>query len=371
MEGNFMATRTTMATVPESSWSNNNGGAATTSANSGSAILNFVTGQGGKQEQQQQRADPDAWTRAGRQFASQREIYTRSLFRICLKFTTSEDEDEGKPEPATAYWTLYGRASTIGNAGPTSPQPDSICRRMDDSMTGPAAGIMSRLTDQDGEQAALLALRAAMTSGWHVRGDRGDAAIRVGKAKVFSTAKGGAAEGPGREAQILSMDADRWVLCKGASFAAGNSVFNVEDCSESKQKITVHCSKGPMRGKLIDIHASRCPYVFGRAHEADLCIMDRELSRRHGAILYVTGKKRGKPSGPGTFVLVDLESTVRIGMATVAHYSSLLLILIEFCFSDLACIYYYFTERIIHAFGRPLQPEGSRCIDYWRRVYRR
>jgi hypothetical protein len=107
------------------------------------------------------------------------------------------------------------------------------------------------------------------------------------------------------------MDADRWVLCKGASFAAGNSVFNVEDCSESKQKITVHCSKGPMRGKLIDIHASRCPYVFGRAHEADLCIMDRELSRRHGAILYVTGKKRGKPSGPGSFVLVDLESTVR------------------------------------------------------------
>jgi hypothetical protein len=337
MEGNFMATRTTMATVPESSWSNNNSnnnnGAATASANSGSAILNFVTGQGGKQDpqQQQQRADPDAWTRAGRQFASQREIYTRSLFRICLKFTTSEDEDEGKPEPATAYWTLYGRASTIGNAGPTSPQPDSICRRMDDSMTGPAAGIMSRLTDQDGEQAALLALRAAMTTGWHVRGDRGDAAIRVGKAKVFSTAKGGAAEGPGREAQILSMDADRWVLCKGASFAAGNSVFNVEDCSESKQKITVHCSKGPMRGKLIDIHASRCPYVFGRAHEADLCIMDRELSRRHGAILYITGKKRGKPNAPGTFVLVDLESTVRIGMAIGDQYSSLFL-LIGDCF---------------------------------------
>jgi hypothetical protein len=366
-----------MATVPEYSWSGNNnsggGGNGSGAANSGSAILNFVTG--GKQDAQPQRPDPDAWTRAGRQFASQREIYTRSLFRICLKFTTSEDEDEGKPEPATAYWTLYGRTTTIGNAGPTSPQPDSICRRMDDSMTGPAAGILSRVTDQDGEQPTLSALRAGMTTGWHVRGDRGDAAIRVGKAKVFSTAKGGAADGPGREAQILSMDADRWVLCKGASFAAGNSVFNVEDYSEAKQKITVHCSKGPMRGKLIDIHASRCPYVFGRAHEADLCIMDRELSRRHGAILYVTGKKRGKPAVPGSFVLVDLESTVRTLLLQESCIEDLHLFLYSLCdvLANLVSTLFKinFTERIIHAFGRPLQPQGSRCIDYWRRVYRR
>ena len=69
-----------------------------------------------------------------------------------------------------------------------------------------------------------------------------------------------------------------------------------------------------MRGKLIDIHASRCPFVFGRAHETDLCIMDRELSRRHGAIIYVPNRNgkssRGKVGG-GNFVLVDLGSTVR------------------------------------------------------------
>ena len=67
-----------------------------------------------------------------------------------------------------------------------------------------------------------------------------------------------------------------------------------------------------MRGKLIDIHASRCPYIFGRAHEADLCVMDRELSRRHGAILYLPERntKRANPV-KGNFVLVDLESTVR------------------------------------------------------------
>jgi hypothetical protein len=370
------ATRTTMATVPESSWnnanntntnSNNNnnnnnsvatgvGGGGTTSGGGSSgtaAIFSFVSGGGGNNNKPDTSAAAaaaaaatasargggtagagaeatESWSRAGRQFAAPREIYTRALYRLCLKFTTSEDEDEGKPEPATAYWTLYGRTTTIGNAGPTSPTPDSICRRMDDSMTGPAAGVLSRLVDADGEQAAALALRAGMTSGWYIRGDRGDAAVRVGKAKVFSTSKS-TEGGAGREAQVLSLDADRWVLCKGASFAAGNSVFNVEDCSEAKQKITIHCSKGPMRGKLIDIHASRCPYVFGRAHEADLCIMDRELSRRHGAILHVPARnnnnnsiinssngknqqqqqQRGKTNN-GNFILVDLESTVSL-----------------------------------------------------------
>jgi hypothetical protein len=189
------------------------------------------------------RADRDAWTRGGRQFASPREVYTRSLYRICLKFTTSEDEDEGKPEPATSYWTVYGRTCTIGNGVATSPTPDDICRRMDDSMTGPAAGILARLTDFDGEQSALHALRAGMTTGWHIRGDRGDAAIRVGKAKVFVTNSTNGEE-PRKEARLLSLDAQRWELCKGASFAAGNSVFNVEEVNDAKQKITIHCSKG-------------------------------------------------------------------------------------------------------------------------------
>jgi len=259
------------------------------------------------------RPEREAWTRGGKQFSSPREVYTRSLFRICLKFTTSEDEDEGKPEPATAYWTLYGRSTTIGNGGPSSHSPDDICRRMDDSMSGPAAGILSRLTDYDGEQAAAYALSAGMTSGWHIRGDRGDAAVRVGKAKIFGN----------REARTLSLDAERWVLVKGASFAAGNSVFNVEDVNESKQKITVHCSKGPMRGKHIDITAARCPFVFGRAHEADLCIMDRELSRRHGAVLFLPPVKNqgGKGGRKGTFILTDLESTNGSYMRMIGPYS--------------------------------------------------
>lgn len=301
-----------MATVPpESSYS----------GTAGSSLLDFVTGKQQQQQQQQQTMEnntisqpqppqPDAWTRAGRQFASHREVYTRSLYRICLKFTTSEDEDEGKPEPATAYWTVYGRTTTIGNAGPQSATPDSICRRMDDSMSGPAAGVLARVTDADGPAAAANALKAGMTCGWHILGERGDAAVRVGKAKVFTT-KNASGDGAGREAQILSLDADRWILCKDSSFAAGNSVFNVEDYNEAKQKITVHCTKGPMRGKIFDIHASRCPFVFGRAHEADLCIMDRELSRRHGAILYMPNRKNRKVNG-GAFVLVDLESTVRL-----------------------------------------------------------
>jgi len=264
--------------------------------------------------------ETEGWSRGGRQFASSREVYTRSLFRVCLKFTTSEDEDEGKPEPGTAFWTLYGRQTTIGNGAPSSHNPDDICRRMDDSMTGPSAGILARLSDFDGEQAAGYAFRSGMTTGWHIRGDRGDAAVRVGKAKVFSGKNG--PDGPMREAQILSLDADRWILCKGASFAAGNSVFNVEDVNEGKQKITIHCSKGPMRGKLIDIHAARCPFVFGRAHEADLCIMDRELSRKHGAIVYLPSRKnRGaKPTSIGSFVLVDLESTNGSYMRIVGPY---------------------------------------------------
>ena len=341
----------TMATVPESSWNN----AASTS----STLLNFVTGGGGAGKDtaaaNRGAAEAEVWTRGGRQFANPREIYTRSAHRVCLKFTTSEDEDEGKPEPATAFWTLSGRTTTIGNAGPTSPNPDSICRRMDDSMTGPAAGVLSRITDQDGEQAAQYALRSGFTTGWHIRGERGDAAVRVGKAKVFSSK-----DSSGREAQILSLDADRWVLCKGASFAAGNSVFNVEEHNEAKAKITVHCSKGPMRGKLIDIHASRCPYVFGRAHEADLCVMDRELSRRHGAILYLPDRnaKRGNPT-KGNFVLVDLESTVRSSV-------------MDFSFHRRCAFIYLLTfkirpaERIIHANGGALQSHGYGCIVDWR-----
>lgn len=305
-----------MAAVPESTWNNT----ATVGSGPPSGNGAPIPYNNGKQANaNQQQLDEQSWSRAGRQFAHPREVYTRALYRLCLKFTTSEDEDEGKPEPATAYWTLYGRTTTIGNAGPSSPTPDSICRRMDDSMTGPSAGVLARLTDADGEQAALHALRSGMTSGWYIRGDRGDAAIRVGKAKVFSTNK---VEGTVREHQILSLDADRWVLCKGASFAAGNSVFNVEDYNEAKQKITIHCAKGPMRGKLIDIPATRCPYVFGRAHEADLCIMDRELSRRHGAILYMTNRngKNPKNKGPGSFILVDLESTNGSYMRLVGPY---------------------------------------------------
>lgn len=245
------------------------------------------------------------WSRGGRQFSSSREVYTRGLYRVCLKFTTSEDEDEGKPEPATAYWTLYGRTTTIGNGIPNSQRPDDICRRMDDSMSGPAAGILSCLTDDDGEQAALLALRAGMTCGWHVRGERGDAAVRVGKAKVY-TKQAPDGSGATKEARLLTLDAERWALSDGASFAAGNSVFTVEEVNEKEQKLTIQCSKGPLRNKTIEVHARRCPFVFGRAHEADLCIMDRELSRKHGVILYV--RPQGRKNG--VFVLADLESTV-------------------------------------------------------------
>ena len=351
----------------------NNMNAATATTTAGS-ILSYVTGGGSKvannnstnsssnntnntsnMSTEQTRIETEnAWTLAGRQFSGSKEMYTRSLYRLCLKFTTSEDEDEGKPEPSTAFWTIYGVPCTIGNAGPTDPNPDSICRRMDDSMSGPAAGILSRITDQHGMPAVGYAMRSGATTGWHIRGERGDTAVRVGKAKVFSSKQPDAA---GREAQILSLDADRWVLCKGASFAAGNSVFSVEDHNEAKAKLTIHCSKGPMRGKVIDIYASRCPYVFGRAHEADLCVMDRELSRRHGAILYLPRKgnqaKTGSSNPPkGNFVLVDLESTVRI------------LTLRRHCFSkrdvklillNIVLFYFAYLEWIIYENGWSIQ----------------
>lgn len=199
-------------------------------------------------------------------------------------------------------------------------------------MTGPSAGVLTRLTDLEGEKAALHALKAAMTAGWHIRGDNGDAAVRVGKAKVFVPNKNtnnanninnnaAATDDTQKAARLLTLDGERWILCKGASFAAGNSVFNVEDVNDVKQKITVHCSKGPMKGKLIDIYATRCPYVFGRAHEADLCIMDRELSRKHGAILYIPSRAKGAKKGGGTFVLADLESTNGSYMRLVGPYT--------------------------------------------------
>jgi len=161
-----------------------------------------------------------------------------------------------------------------------------------------------------------------MTTGWHIQGEKGDAAVRVGKAKILAPADD---QGQEKAHKLLSLDAERWALCKGASFAAGNSVFNVEDVNEPKQKITIHCSKGPMRGKLIDIYAARCPFVFGRAHEADLCIMDRELSRKHGAIVFVPNRasvspKAGKKSS-GCFVLTDLESTNGSYMRLVGPYA--------------------------------------------------
>lgn len=397
-----------MATVPDTSWSSTangvvNGNAAaapgtTTTITAAGSLLSYVTGSRNNADSAQTSSnsksnsnvatsgmaiinnnnntntnsnnrslDTETWARAGRQFTTSKEIYTRSLFRLCLKFTTSEDEDEGKPEPATAFWTSFSRTSTIGNAGPGTPNPDSICRRMDDSMSGPASGILTRIVDADGEAAAEYALASGSTTGWHIRGDRGDAAVRVGKAKVFTSKQSDAA---GREAQILSLDADRWVLCKNASFAAGNSVFTVEDYNEAKCKITVQCSKGPMRGKLIDIHASRCPYVFGRAHEADLCVMDRELSRRHGAILYLPRKgsdgqqaARGNPT-KGNFVLVDLESTV----------CPLCMLLIAIPRRNVFLVYmilaltlsFLFSEWFVHANGGSLQQHGPGFSIDWR-----
>lgn len=256
-------------------------------------------------------AERETWSLGGKQFQFPvREIYSRSLYRICLKFTTSEDEDEGKLEPATAYWTCLGKVTTIGNGGPNSAMPDDICRRMDDSMTGPQAGVLSRLTDADGSEAAQLALRAGMTCGWHIRGDRGDAAVRVGKALVQTVETEGS-DGPRKEGKLLTLDAARWVLVKGASFAAGNSVFQVEDAMD--KSLSLLCQKGPMKGRLVEIAANKCPFVFGRAHEADLCIMDRELSRKHGAILYLqnsgNSKRAGTKPGGGYFILTDLSST--------------------------------------------------------------
>eukprot|EP00428_Durinskia_dybowskii_P048017 CAMPEP_0170340566 /NCGR_PEP_ID=MMETSP0116_2-20130129/71391_1 /TAXON_ID=400756 /ORGANISM="Durinskia baltica, Strain CSIRO CS-38" /LENGTH=116 /DNA_ID=CAMNT_0010594085 /DNA_START=452 /DNA_END=797 /DNA_ORIENTATION=- len=116
-----------MATVPESSWNNAanaSGGGASTS------LLNFVTGTNSAPTSNGAKVgDPNA--RASNQLL---EKFTLGpCFGYALKFTTSEDEDEGKPEPATAFWTMYGRQTTIGNGGPASHAPDDICRRMDDS----------------------------------------------------------------------------------------------------------------------------------------------------------------------------------------------------------------------------------------------
>jgi len=73
-----------------------------------------------------------------------------------------------------------------------------------------------------------------------------------------------------------------------------------------------------MKGKVLEISTNKCPFVFGRAHEADLCIMDRELSRKHGAVIYLP--KRSKGSSAGAFVLVDLASTNGSFMRLVGPY---------------------------------------------------
>jgi len=294
-----------------------------------------------------------------------RDIYTRALYRICLKFTTSEDEDEGKQEPAAAFWTIFGHDTSIGNANPGShsmdtiphnqhnsnsfinSQRDDIVRKMDDSMSGPNAGILSVLpfllpinanksnhSNMNSSQSnlnvvsasssnpALLSLtqrhaaNAGLSCGWHVYGDRGDAAIRCGRAQLVSNTNQqqqihGNLQNNNDQlggVKMLSMDAQRWELCKGASFAAGNSVFMVDDVNLDLRQLTISATRGPIRNRTIVVHAKKCPYVFGRAHEADLCIMDRELSRRHGGIVYLPpGQLVDKPRG--AFVLVDLQST--------------------------------------------------------------
>mmetsp|Transcript_12040 Transcript_12040/g.18159 ORF Transcript_12040/g.18159 Transcript_12040/m.18159 type:complete len:694 (-) Transcript_12040:326-2407(-) len=271
-----------------------------------------------------------------------RDIYTRALYRLCLKFTTSEDEDEGKMEPATAFWTIFGHDTTIGNAANTNANTssstnasDDICRKMDDSMSGPASGILSVLpfllppnygnssSHNRNDNPALLSLtqrhaaNAALSCGWHAYGDRGDAAVRCGKARILSNNNKDKKQQA--KVKLLSLDAMRWELCKGASFAAGNSVFVVDDVNLDIRQVTVCCTKGPIKGKFIDIAASRCPFVFGRAHEADLCVMDRELSRRHGAIVYIP-PCNAKPRG--AFVLVDLESTNGSYMRLVGPYGA-------------------------------------------------
>lgn len=201
-------------------------------------------------------------------------------------------------------------------------------------MSGPASGILSVLpfllppnygsSNNRNDNPALLSLtqrhaaNAGLTCGWHAYGDRGDAAVRCGKARILQY-NSKDKDKKGVKVKLLSLDAMRWELCKGASFAAGNSVFVVDDINLDIRQVTVCCTKGPIKGKFIDIAASRCPFVFGRAHEADLCVMDRELSRRHGAIVYIP-PCNAKPRG--AFVLVDLESTNGSYMRLVGPYGA-------------------------------------------------
>ena len=170
---------------------------------------------------------------------------------------------------------------------------------------------------------ALLALtqrhaaNAGLSCGWHVYGDRGDAAIRCGQAQLLSSSKKATATSTNGNIKVLSMDALRWELCPGASFAAGNSVFIVDDVNYDLKQVTFTATKGPIRNRTMVISHQQCPFVFGRAHEADLCIMDRELSRRHGAILFsATNGKRG------AFVLVDLQSTNGSYMRLIGPYGA-------------------------------------------------
>jgi len=112
------------------------------------------------------------------------------------------------------------------------------------------------------------------------------------------TIPGGASSS--RSVTLESENALFWKLEPGTIFSAGNSVFGIVDVNSQSKKITVKITKGPNENKQITISAAQTPYVCGRTHEADFSVSDRELSRKHFAIIYTQS---------GEFAIVDLKST--------------------------------------------------------------
>jgi pSer/pThr/pTyr-binding forkhead associated (FHA) protein len=102
----------------------------------------------------------------------------------------------------------------------------------------------------------------------------------------------------------------KWYLDKEARFSAGNSVIESRGLTEEGE-LELLAVEGPLKGKVMIIAKSGA--TFGRSSDNQVCIPDKELSRKHTRVDYDEKAKK--------FVVNDMGSTNGTYIQLVGPYA--------------------------------------------------
>ena len=235
-----------------------------------------------------------------KRFAS---IYTASLPLMTLKFTTSEDEDEGLEKPTWTFWCgVSGQAVEglqkrvrigrkegceiirIGDEGMTDRSGSAECwsaMLLTDLENYQLENQIDKRNYYGSDKSCSNDKADEVATGWKLMSDsEGSAAIRVGSGILLppnssslspptslSVIPCGTSDSAGW-IQLTSLRSLSYPMLVGTVFSAGNSVFSVVDDGAGEiGELLVKVEKGGREGELIRGGKVNCPFVCGRTSE--------------------------------------------------------------------------------------------------------